>query len=118
MTQSELGKRLGASKAVVSSYETGIHQPRHETLVQLSRIFGVTMDYIYSGAVIEDEDVDSVDVSGLKEGDIDEVERLVRHLRSKNLIVTEALDAIRNCLDESNPSHHRAISRINEMVRV
>ena len=86
MTQTELGRKLGVTKAVVSSYETGLHQPKHELLVKISRIFGVSVGYLYG---IEDEIIDSatstsIDISGLNKEDIEQVIMMVRLLKSKN----------------------------------
>ncbi len=39
MTQSELGRKINVTKAVVSSYETGTHQPKHDALVKLTKVF-------------------------------------------------------------------------------
>lgn len=47
MTQSDLAKMLGISKSMVSAYETGVRQPSHEVLLQMSRIFKVSIDYLY-----------------------------------------------------------------------
>lgn len=47
MTQSELGRKINVTKAVISSYETGLHYPRHDALVKMAEFFGVSMDYMY-----------------------------------------------------------------------
>ena len=46
MTQEELGKKLGVIKQTVSSWEKGISEVRNDTLITLSRLFGVTTDYL------------------------------------------------------------------------
>ena len=41
LTQSELGRHVGLSKAVVSKYETGIGYPNLETLICIARYFEI-----------------------------------------------------------------------------
>ena len=84
LTQSELGRKLGVTKAVISAYETGLNQPKHEILMQLSHLFGVTMDYLYCATEAEDAPTENISLAGLDEADIDEITKLVHHLRAKN----------------------------------
>ncbi len=42
----QLAKRVGAAKQTVSNWENDNIQPSIEMLVRLSRIFGVTTDYL------------------------------------------------------------------------
>ena len=49
MSQAELAKRLQVSPSAVGMYEQGRREPSAETLVELSRIFGVTTDYLLTG---------------------------------------------------------------------
>ena len=48
MTQQDLADRLGLTKAVVSTYEQGIHMPSLVTLTQIAQLFEVTTDYLLS----------------------------------------------------------------------
>lgn len=45
-SQVQLAKRLGAAKQTVSNWENDNIQPSIEMLVRLSKIFGVTTDYL------------------------------------------------------------------------
>lgn len=72
LTQNELGRRVGLSKAVVSKYETGIGYPNFETLIRIARYFGVTTDYLLGA-----ENGKTVDISGLTEGQAELVHRTV-----------------------------------------
>lgn len=45
-SQVELAKRLGVAKQTVSNWENENIQPSIEMLVRLSKIFGVTTDYL------------------------------------------------------------------------
>ena len=46
LTQSELSRRLGITRASVNAWEMGISVPSTQYLVLLSEIFGVTTDYL------------------------------------------------------------------------
>ncbi len=45
-SQVELGKRLDVAKQTVSNWENDNIQPSIEMLIRLSRLFGVTTDYL------------------------------------------------------------------------
>lgn len=46
LTQTELGEKLGVIKQTISNQENNISEPNIDTLIQLSKIFRVTVDYI------------------------------------------------------------------------
>lgn len=46
LNQIGLAMKLNISQYMVSAYETGRHQPGIDTLIQMSNIFGVSVDYI------------------------------------------------------------------------
>ena len=48
-SQAELGKRLRVSASAVGMYEQGRREPSADTLVELARIFSVSVDYILTG---------------------------------------------------------------------
>lgn len=52
LTQKELSEKLGLSKNTVCEYEKGRAEPSIETLIELSKIFGVSVDYLVG---IEDD---------------------------------------------------------------
>lgn len=52
LNQVGLGLRLNVSQKMVSAYESGIHQPSIETLLELSKIFNVSVDYILGNSDI------------------------------------------------------------------
>lgn len=49
ITQKELGKLLGVSRATIAGYETKNHQPDYEKLEMLSHYFEVSIDYLLTG---------------------------------------------------------------------
>jgi len=62
LTQLQVANRIGISKAMISAYETASKAPSIEVLIRLSRLFGVSVDYLVC--------VDApkmIDVSGLDE---------------------------------------------------
>lgn len=80
MTQAELSRQLGITRSSVNAWELGISIPSTQYIVELSSIFHVSTDYLLGvGATA------SVNVTGLTEEDIQVVQKLVYHLRNKNL---------------------------------
>ncbi|MBD5115731.1 MAG: helix-turn-helix transcriptional regulator [Ruminococcaceae bacterium] len=79
LTQSELGRRVGLSKAVVSKYETGIGYPNFETLIRIAKYFGVTTDYL-----LGEESGKTVDVSELTESQAELIHRTVAEFVKAN----------------------------------
>ena len=55
MSQSRLAQLLQVSPSAVGMYEQGRREPSAETLVELSRIFHVSVDYILTGVPAEQE---------------------------------------------------------------
>lgn len=45
-TQSDLGKILGVSQVEICKYECGEHEPNFARLIQVSKHFKVTTDYL------------------------------------------------------------------------
>lgn len=46
ITQDKLSKILGVSRTTISMWEIGSNQPDNDTLIQLARLFNVTVDYL------------------------------------------------------------------------
>lgn len=55
LTQGELAQRLQVSASAIGMYEQGRREPSAEILVALSRIFGVTVDYLLTGRPLPQE---------------------------------------------------------------
>ena len=49
MSQAELARLLGVSPSAVGMYEQGRREPSSDVLVQLGKIFGVSVDYLLTG---------------------------------------------------------------------
>lgn len=59
-SQAELGQRLQVSASAIGMYEQGRREPSADTLVALSRVFGVTTDYLLTGRPVELPDQQAV----------------------------------------------------------
>lgn len=79
LTQSELGRRVGLSKAVVSKYENGMGYPTFDTLIRIAKFFCVTTDYMLGV-----ENGSALDVSGLTESQRASVQRIVSEFEKMN----------------------------------
>ena len=55
LSQAELAQRLGISASAMGMYEQGRREPSMETVVAMARVFGVTTDYLLTGAPGEQE---------------------------------------------------------------
>lgn len=51
--QSELAKYLKMGQATISNWETGRHEPDQDALREMSKIFGVSIDYILGNTDIK-----------------------------------------------------------------
>lgn len=54
-SQGELAQKLQVSASAVGMYEQGRREPAAALLVEMSRLFGVTVDYLLTGAPAPDE---------------------------------------------------------------
>lgn len=79
MTQTELGSRLGISKAAVSKYELGTASPPLDILRTLAAVFNVSLDYLCGT-----EQREKISVYNLTAEQTDMVKRLVETLREHN----------------------------------
>ena len=52
LNQVGLALKLNVSQKMISAYENGSHQPSIDTLVHMSKIFGVSVDYIIGNSDI------------------------------------------------------------------
>ena len=75
-TQKQLADRIGLAISAISAYEAGNRYPSYDVLIQLARIFHVSTDYLLGLNYNR-----TIDVSGLKEDEIDVILRMVNVLR-------------------------------------
>lgn len=76
MTQSALAKELGITRSSVNAWEMGISVPSTQYIIELSRIFCVSTDYLLGV-----DKSSTIDVSGLSESDVQLLYRIITHLR-------------------------------------
>lgn len=82
ITQSELAKRLGITRSSVNAWEMGISIPSTMYIVELSRLFGVSTDYLLGvrhGAVL---DVSGLDDDGVRI--LNEMVQYMKHAKGKS----------------------------------
>lgn len=79
LSQTQLATKLGITRASVNAWEMGISIPSTQYIVELSRIFKVSTDYLLCVS-----NKNALDVDGLTEDDISIVYQLISHLRDKN----------------------------------
>lgn len=81
LSQFQLSQLLGVKRSVVSYYESGDRLPSFDVLIEMSRVFNVSTDYLLKG-------VDAsriISVSDLSGKDIEAVMAVVNALRDKQL---------------------------------
>ena len=78
LTQKQVADRIGLAISAVSSYESGTRYPSYDVLVKLARIFHVSTDYLLGMT-----DKRNIDVTGLRDNEIELVSQLVDMLRNK-----------------------------------
>ena len=76
ITQQDLAQRLGITKSVISAYENSIRYPSYDILIELSNIFGVSTDYLLGCSKGK-----MIDVTGLKQNEIDGIILLINSLK-------------------------------------
>ena len=77
LTRTQLARRLQVSRSAVNSWEMSLSTPSSIYLAELSKIFGVTTDYLLSL-----EDGIKIDIADLDEQEQEIVIRLVDHFKS------------------------------------
>ena len=61
LTQFDISKKLNISRSTYTHYENGSRKPDHETLIRLSELFDVSIDYLLSNERVADRvDVHSI----------------------------------------------------------
>jgi transcriptional regulator with XRE-family HTH domain len=64
MTQADLAKKVSITQRALANYESGKRIPQHETLLALSKVFDVSLDYLLSRE--EEFIVEATDRYGLR----------------------------------------------------
>lgn len=78
LTQAQLAQRLGLTKSVISAYETGLRMPSYDVLINISKLFKVSTDYLLGL-----EQKQQIDLSGLTEDEISALKNLIRAMKHR-----------------------------------
>ena len=81
LSQNQLSQMLGVKRSVVSYYESGDRLPSFDVLIEMSRVFNVSIDYLLKGKGSER----IITVSDLDENSINVVMSVVNALRAKQV---------------------------------
>ena len=79
LTQLQVANRVGVSKTMISAYETASKAPSIEVLIRLSRLYGVSIDYL---VCVDAPKV--IDVSNLDDDSVALISALVERLMGRN----------------------------------
>ena len=79
LTQAELARKLGITRNGVNSWEQGLSIPSTNYIVELSKLFGVSTDYLFGLS-----EQASINVSGLNNEDVALLSELVLRLRGRD----------------------------------
>ena len=82
LNQTGLAMKLNISQYLVSAYETGRHQPSIEILMEMSKLFNVSVDYIIGNTDVK-APVNAYDEAHLSTQE-SELLSIFRNLDSKN----------------------------------
>lgn len=75
-TQSQLAKKLGVTKSVISAYENGLRMPSYDVLISMSKVFKVSTDYL-----LGQESTKNIDLSGLTDEEITALLNLIKAMK-------------------------------------
>ena len=78
LTQSDLAKKLGISRSAVNSWEMSLSSPSLENIIEITKIFGVSADFLVSNT-----DKILVDITSLSNEEREAIIRLVNCLRKE-----------------------------------
>lgn len=78
MTQATLAQKLNLTKSVISAYENDLRLPSYDVLIQISKIFHVSTDYLFGL-----ESSTGVDLSGLSEDEKTALKNLILAMKHR-----------------------------------
>lgn len=89
LTQDQLAKKIGITRAALSHYEKNRREPDFETIEKIARFFDVSLDYLLGRTDDPTPKVSNLDEPGLKSLEME----LLQMIREKNL-TTEQLEEL------------------------
>ena len=84
MSQEALGRRVGRSKPVISSYENNIKLPPLDVLIDMSNVFNVSLDYL-----VGKEKVRTLNTIGLTPSQIETLRMIIDEFNEQNTTNTD-----------------------------
>lgn len=78
LTQAQVAQKLGVTKSVISAYETGLRLPSYDILINISKIFRVSTDFLLGL-----ENIRELDLSGLTEEEIQALLNLIKAMKRR-----------------------------------
>lgn len=78
LSQSELAKRLGITRAAVNAWEMGLSSPSAQCIIELSKLFHCSADYI-----LEISNTKTIDISKYNKEETKLIRDLVSYIDSK-----------------------------------
>lgn len=105
MTQSELARKLGISRSAVNAWEMGISVPSAQYLIELSRLFRVSADYLLELGSDERIDISFLDENEKKiiyniVGYFDRCGIIMRRINNMDTASFELLDKLTGNIDD------------------
>jgi len=91
MTQEQFAKSIGVSDGAISSYELGDTLPSIKNAIQIARLSGVTLDWLFTGSEMDTQDEPPEEEKGLTEEEIRMLIAFRRAGKSRKRIVLELL---------------------------
>ena len=79
ITQAQLAQKLGVTKSVISAYETGLRMPSYDILINISKTFKVSTDYL-----LNVDNKYELDLSGLSTDEVRAIEMLIQAIKKKS----------------------------------
>ena len=77
-TQVQLAQKLGLTKSVISAYETGLRLPSYDVLINITKIFKVSTDYLLGM-----DNRQEIDLSGLTPEEITALKNLIKAMKHR-----------------------------------
>lgn len=78
LTQQQVADRVWVTKAMISSYELSARSPSYEVLIKLSKLFGVTTDYLLGV-----ESSRRINTDGLTDAQINLINTLIEEFKKR-----------------------------------
>ena len=86
MTQTDLAKRLGVTKSMISSYESDTRKPSPDVLAEIGVVFGVSMDFIFDNNSGPSGDGALLDITNLLPDQIAVMFTIVNEFTERNML--------------------------------